>query len=179
MPRAALFLDRDGIINLDYGYVHTLKDFHFVDGIFELVRMAQAAGLATFVITNQAGIGRGYYTEDEFYALNDYMIQQFQMRGLQIDKIYYCPHHPTEGLGRYLQECLCRKPKPGMILQASSEFDIDLHCSVLIGDKESDILAGKSAGVRRTIQICETASKHANQSFPSVREMVCSGFSFG
>ncbi|WP_158883202.1 D-glycero-beta-D-manno-heptose 1,7-bisphosphate 7-phosphatase [Rhodanobacter sp. L36] len=145
--RRALFLDRDGVINVDHGYVYTPERTQFVDGIFDLCRKAKDHGYLVVVITNQAGIARGYYCEQEFHAYMQWMAKEFVTHHARIDAIYFCPHHPSEGEGAYLQVCDCRKPAPGMILQAQRELNLDLASSVLIGDKASDIQAGNAAGV--------------------------------
>jgi len=147
MTRRALFLDRDGVINVDRGYVCTQDQFEFVEGIFELCRYATHLGYLIIVVTNQAGIGRGYYSEGEFLALTEWMCGVFRDRGAPIAKVYYCPFHPEFGVGSYKVESTFRKPGPGMILHAAAEFGIDLRRSVLVGDKETDILAGINAGV--------------------------------
>ncbi|GAB4568520.1 MAG: D-glycero-alpha-D-manno-heptose-1,7-bisphosphate 7-phosphatase [Rhizobacter sp.] len=151
MSRPALFLDRDGVINIDHAYVHRREDFDFVDGIFDLVRTARERGYLVFVITNQAGIGRGKYTEADFHTLTEWMSAEFAARGAAIDKVYFCPYHAEHGVGVYKQESPFRKPNPGMILQAAQEFDVDLAASVLLGDMETDIQAGRRAGVGRTL----------------------------
>lgn len=143
----ALFLDRDGIINIDYGYVHKQEDFQFVEGIFDLCQTAKRLGYLIFVVTNQAGIGRGYYTEQDFLKLTDWMCEVFSGKGIVIDKVYFCFSHPEHGVGRYKVNSPYRKPEPGMILQAAIEFGVDLARSVLVGDKETDIQAGIAAGV--------------------------------
>ena len=147
MIRKALFLDRDGVINIDTGYVHRIRDFKFVEGIFELTRFAIDKGYMIFVVTNQAGIGRGYYTEADFHALTQWMLDCFKSEGVAIKKVFFSPYHPVHGIGKYKQNHLSRKPYPGMFLQAENEFDLDLNSSVLIGDKASDIKAGLAAGV--------------------------------
>lgn len=147
MPNPALFLDRDGVINIDHAYVYRKEDFEFVDGIFELVAAAKKAGYLVVVVTNQAGIGRGYYTETDFYELMDWVREQFSARNGCIDGVYFCPDHPEYGLGEYRRESKFRKPAPGMLLQAANELDIDLETSILVGDKVSDVEAGKAAGV--------------------------------
>ena len=149
--RPALFLDRDGVINLDSAYVHRPEDFQFIEGIFDLVAAANESGYLVIVVTNQAGIGRGYYTEAHFHALTDWMRGQFDLRGAIIDAVYFCPFHPEHGVGGYRKDADCRKPKPGMILQAAGEHDIDLSRSFLVGDKTSDIEAGLSAGIGTNI----------------------------
>lgn len=136
----ALFLDRDGVINKDPGYVYRIEEFEFMPGIFEALSGFMALGYEIFIITNQSGIGRGYYTKDDFDKLSRYMLDEFKSHGVQIQKIYHCPHTPSD-------KCECRKPKPGMILQALSEFDINLDSSIMIGDKQSDLDAANSAGV--------------------------------
>jgi D-glycero-D-manno-heptose 1,7-bisphosphate phosphatase len=147
MPGPALFLDRDGVINLDHGYVFRREDFDFVDGIFDLVAAAKTAGYRVVVVTNQAGIGRGYYTEADFHALMDWVGGQFAERAGGIDAVYFCPDHPEHGVGAYRRDTPFRKPGPGMILKAAAELSLDLPRSILIGDKASDIEAGQAAGV--------------------------------
>ncbi|MBU4318858.1 MAG: HAD family hydrolase [Proteobacteria bacterium] len=146
MPKAA-FLDRDGIINMDTGYVYKKEDFLFVPGIFNLCRVLIEKDYRIILITNQSGIGRGIFTLEDFNRLNQWMIKQFQEKGVSILKVFFCPHHPTEARGEYKTVCSCRKPAPGMIFQAREEFRINLNESILIGDKPSDILAGINAGI--------------------------------
>ncbi|MGK7873297.1 MAG: D-glycero-alpha-D-manno-heptose-1,7-bisphosphate 7-phosphatase [Xenococcaceae cyanobacterium] len=143
----ALFIDRDGVINLDYGYVSRPEQIEFVNGIFELCRHAHALGYLIFVVTNQSGIGRGYYTEAAFHRLMDWMGAVFRDQGCPIAQVYFCPYHPTAGVGQYRRESSWRKPKPGMILAAAEDFDLDMSCSVLVGDRPRDIEAGQAAGV--------------------------------
>lgn len=143
----AVFLDRDGVINHNHGYVHKREDFDFIDGIFDLAREAYQRHHKIIVITNQAGIARGYYSEDQFHQLTNWMCEQFSAAGAPIDKVYFSPYHPIAGLGHYLKDDFSRKPHPGMILQSQKELSIDLSRSVLIGDKVSDIQAGTAAGV--------------------------------
>lgn len=147
--RPALFLDRDGIINEDHSYVCQQENFHFVDGIFELVASANQAGYLVIVVTNQAGIGRGYYSEAEFHELTAWMCDIFVQRGANIDAVYYCPFHPEHGIDKYKKESEFRKPNPGMLLLAANEHNIDLKNSLMVGDKISDIQAGQRAGVAR------------------------------
>jgi D-glycero-D-manno-heptose 1,7-bisphosphate phosphatase len=150
----ALFLDRDGVINEDYGYVHKYEDFHFIDGIFELVKEARNKGYLVIVVTNQAGIGRGHFTEVEFHTLMKWVTKQFSVNGGEIDEIYFCPYHAEFGVGKYKKESIFRKPGPGMIMNATKDYKIDLQHSVLIGDKDSDMNAGISAGVGTNILFC-------------------------
>jgi len=127
--------------------VYRQQDFEFVPGIFNLCRSARQLGYAIFVVTNQAGIGRGYYTEQDFHALTAWMCGVFLQEGAAIDKVYFCPTHPVHGLGAYKVDSPMRKPNPGMILQAATEYGLDLARCVLVGDKESDLQAGFTAGV--------------------------------
>jgi D-glycero-D-manno-heptose 1,7-bisphosphate phosphatase len=143
----ALFLDRDGVINEDFGYVHRPEDTVFIPGIFELVRTANMAGYKVIVVTNQAGIGRGYYSESDFHEYMDWQRNEFLRRDAVVDAIYFCPHHPDFGLGKYKRKCDCRKPMPGLINKAAREMDINLRLSLLVGDKMTDIYSGVSARV--------------------------------
>ena len=143
----ALFLDRDGVINFDYGYVHKIDQFDFIPGIFEIGRKAISHGYKIIVITNQAGIGRGLYSETDFLILSEWMCGVFLQEGIEIKKVYFSPYHPTAGIGKYRADDYSRKPRPGMILDAKKEFNIDLQKSILVGDNQTDIDAGVSAGV--------------------------------
>lgn len=147
ISKRALFLDRDGVINVDHGYVHEKKHFEYVEGIFDLCRAAMEHGYDLFVITNQAGIGRGYYSESQFNALTVWMLGEFERAGIEIRQVYHCPYHPEHGVGEFRQDSFFRKPNPGMILKAANDHHLVLPASVLIGDKESDLQAGKAAGV--------------------------------
>jgi len=143
----ALFLDRDGVINHEVGYLYRPEETRFVDGIFPLCRTAQGLGYRLVIVTNQAGIARGYYGEEDFHALMDWMRAQLQKEGIEIDAVYFCPDHPEHGIGRYKRESDLRKPAPGMLLRAAAEFDLDLQASVFIGDRCSDVAAGNAASV--------------------------------
>lgn len=145
--RPALFLDRDGVVNVDRAYVHRIDEFEFMPGIFELVRTGIELGLVPVVVTNQAGIGRGYYTEADFDALTRWMCERFAQNGAPIERVYHCPTHPVHGIGRYRVDSPWRKPGPGMLLAARDELGIALARSALVGDKASDIEAGRAAGV--------------------------------
>mgnify|MGYP006128623907 CR=1 FL=1 len=149
--KRALLLDRDGVININHGYVHHPNNFEFIEGIFNLARLAQVNSYKVIVISNQAGIGRGYYSEQEFQDLTLWMCNEFLNAGVVIEKVYFSPFHPTEGLGKYKKDDISRKPKPGMIIQAQQELNLDLELSILIGDSASDIKAGIAAGVGTNI----------------------------
>ncbi len=139
-----IFLDRDGVINEDFGYVGSVKDFKFIDGVFEALREFLDMGYKLVVVTNQSGIGRGYYTLEDFNEVTEHMKSELEKRGIELLEVFYCPHHPDRGCG-------CRKPEPGMIEEAVKRYGIDTKNSWMIGDKPSDIEAAKSAGVGNTV----------------------------
>lgn len=145
--RRAAFLDRDGVINVDLGYVVRPEDFHFVPGVLDAARELARRGFALVVITNQSGIARGLYTVDDFQRLTRWMRERFAEAGAPLAGVYYCPHHPTEGRGAYRVDCTCRKPAPGMLRAAAHELGLDLARSVLFGDRRSDLEAAHAAGV--------------------------------
>jgi D-glycero-D-manno-heptose 1,7-bisphosphate phosphatase len=179
--KPAVFLDRDGVINVDHGYVSRPEQFEFIDGIFEACQHFSALGYTLIVVTNQSGIGRGYYSEADFHRLTDWMVQRFADRGVTIAGVYWCPHHPVNAKGAYQRECDCRKPAPGMILQAAQEHDIDLASSLMLGDKVSDMQAASVAGIRRKILVLSGQSiSEANRTFADeVWSSLKSGISTG
>lgn len=144
----ALFLDRDGVINKEKNYLYKIEDFEFIEGVFETCRYFQNQGYLLIIITNQAGIARNKYNLQDFADLTQWMIKELEQQNITISKVYYCPHHPD-----FSGECECRKPNPGMILDAQQEFNIDLSQSILVGDKNSDIKAGINAGIKNNILI--------------------------
>ena len=144
----ALFLDRDGVVNEDYGYVHKVNDFHLRDGIIDICLAAQRKAFKIIVVTNQAGIGRGYYTHAEFYHLSLYMTEEMLRRGVRVDDIFYCPFHECYGVGQYKRYSIDRKPNAGMIIKACNKHCINPFMSIMIGDKGSDQLAAHSVGIR-------------------------------
>lgn len=137
----ALFLDRDGTINIDFGYVYKKDDLRFIETSLKGIRIFQERGYLIIVITNQSGIGRGLFTIEQADAFNHEMIRQLGFRGINVKAVYMCPHSPDEG-------CSCRKPSPELILKAKNDYDIDLSRSFMFGDKSSDVEAGKRAGVK-------------------------------
>lgn len=150
-PRAkAAFIDRDGVINEERGYVHRIEDFALLPGAVEGLRTLAAAGYKLVVVTNQAGVARGYYDTATVERLHAHMRAQLQAQDVHIDAVYYCPHHPEGKSTTYAIACGCRKPAPGMLEQAARELGLDLGASVLVGDKVSDVQAGKRAGVALT-----------------------------
>lgn len=149
--RRAVFLDRDGVINEDRSYLYRQEDFHFMPGIFDFCRSAQEKGYLLVIATNQSGIARGYYTEDDLHCLNDWMCASFAAQGVHISGVYYCPFHPDKGVGRYRKDSPDRKPQPGMLLRAARDFGLDLSRSVIVGDRDSDMEAGRRAGVGKLL----------------------------
>lgn len=143
----AIFLDRDGVVNIEKDYVYRIDDFVFIDGVFDACLALNQAGYIIIIMTNQAGIGRGYYTETDFFNLTNWMLSEFKKKSINIEDVYFCPHHAVHGKGKYLTSCECRKPKPGMIIKASVEHKLDLENSFLVGDKLTDIQAGQAAGI--------------------------------
>lgn len=146
-PAHALFLDRDGVINHDDGYTSRPEDFEFTDGIFDLCRAAQRLGYLLIVVTNQAGIGRGYYSEQDFLTLTAWMCARFEAEGAPITEVFFCPDHPEHGIGAYKKDSFDRKPNPGMLLRAAEKYRILMKNSIIVGDKDTDMQAGERAGV--------------------------------
>lgn len=180
MHRAA-FLDRDGVINLDHGYVHKPEEFEWVPGVLDAARVLHDAGFMLIVVTNQSGIGRGYYDEAAFIALTDWMKNAFAKVGAPLSGVYFCPHHPEKALGAYRQVCNCRKPAPGMLIQAAEELSIDLAASVMFGDKPDDCRAGAAAGCAERVLLGsngiaspETIPNEATHAFRSLADAVAS-----
>lgn len=145
----ALFLDRDGVINFDYGYVHKKENFDFMPGIFELVLNAKANDYLCIIVTNQAGIGRGMYTLGDFEDLSEWMCEKFKAHGAEIDAIYYSPFHPTKGRGIYLAQENTRKPGSGMFTEAIEELNIEISKSIMVGDNMTDLHASIGANIQR------------------------------
>jgi D-glycero-D-manno-heptose 1,7-bisphosphate phosphatase len=147
--RPAIFLDRDGVLNEDQGYVHRWEDFRWIPGAREAVAAFNRAGWLAIVVTNQSGVGRGYYTEADMHALHAHMAEELALAGARIDAFYFCPHHPdAPDLAYRHPDPPDRKPNPGMILRALAEWPIDRARSILVGDKDSDMEAAQRAGVR-------------------------------
>lgn len=157
----ALFLDRDGIINIDHGYVSKVEDFEFTEGIFDLVNIFANKGYLIFIITNQSGIGRGYYGEEDFQKLTAWMTGEFQKKGIGISEVYHCPHDPDE-------KCACRKPEIGMIEKALQTYNIDLPASWMIGDKQSDMDLAANAGIGHAIYIGQDKIENSRYHFGSI-----------
>ena len=146
MPIKTIFLDRDGVINKEVNYLHKIDDFEFIDGIFKTCLYFQNLGYKIIIITNQSGISRGYYTESDYQKLTQWMLEQFQYKNVNILDVFHCPHGPDS-------TCDCRKPKPGMLIEAKTTHNIDMEKSWMIGDKERDIRAANDAGIINTILV--------------------------
>ena len=164
--KKALFLDRDGVVNVEKEYLYKIEDFEFIDGIFELCKHYQDLGYLIFIVTNQSGISRGFYSEDDFLKLTQWMVTEFAKKGVEITKVYHCPHHP-----QYSGACECRKPKPGMLLEAAKEYDLDLTNSLIIGDKERDIEAGLNAGLRESYLFDESGMREDSKATKIVKKL--------
>ncbi len=146
MTIKTIFLDRDGVINKEVGYLHKIKDFKFIDGVFDACLYFRSLGYQLIIVTNQSGIGRGYYNEDDFHIVNNWMLEKFSKKDINILDVFFCPHGPES-------DCNCRKPKPGMFNQANNKYGIDMKNSWMIGDKEADVQAAKTAGIQNTILV--------------------------
>jgi D-glycero-D-manno-heptose 1,7-bisphosphate phosphatase len=168
MTGKALFLDRDGVVNVEVGYLHRIEDVQFVPGIFSLCRTAMQLGYRLIVVTNQAGIARGFYTEADFEALMTWMRDALRTEGIELDAVYHCPYHPEHGVGQYRREHEDRKPATGMLQRAAREFGISLADSVMVGDRCTDIAAANSAGLRQAFLVTGTEPEDCGGTYRSV-----------
>jgi len=171
MSGRALFLDRDGVVNAEVGYLHRPEEVRFVEGIFSLCRAAAGLGYRLIVVTNQAGIARGYYTEADFDALMEFMRGALRAEGVELDAVYYCPFHPEHGVGRYKQEHEDRKPGTGMLRRGAREFGVELSESVLVGDRCSDVAAANAAGLRQAFLIGGTEAAKCDGEYVGVESL--------
>jgi D-glycero-D-manno-heptose 1,7-bisphosphate phosphatase len=163
--KKALFLDRDGIINIDYGYVSKIENFTFSKDIFSLIHLFEKKNYLCFIVTNQSGIGRGYYSKKDFQNVTHYMLNIFKSKHITIEEVCYCPHSPEEN-------CRCRKPATGMIEDILQKYSIDLSHSWMIGDKQSDIDFAKNANIAHTIAIKNSNIKNSDYFFSSISSCV-------
>ena len=148
MGNKAFFLDRDGVIIKDYGYVYQREDLEFIEGCFEALQYIQSLSYKLIIITNQSGIARGYFSENQFHEFDFYMKKLLISRGIKIEETFYCPHHPQGKIEKYRKNCNCRKPKSGMLEQAILKYNVDKKKSYLIGDSRRDIIAGEFIGIK-------------------------------
>ena len=159
MPIKTIFLDRDGIINEEINYLHKIDEFEFIEGIFDSCLFLINLGYKIIIITNQSGIARGYYSERDYQKLTQWMLNKFNEKNIKILDVFHCPHGPDSS-------CFCRKPKPGMFLEAKSKYNINMKKSWMIGDNETDILAANSAGISNTVLLISNPSKVPSESKP-------------
>jgi D-glycero-D-manno-heptose 1,7-bisphosphate phosphatase len=167
----ALFLDRDGVINREIGYLHRAEDVVWVEGIFPLCRTAVSLGYRLVVVTNQSGIARGYYTQADFDALTQWMQSVFAAELAPLDAVYCCPYHPEHGVGEYRRDHEDRKPGPGMLLRAARDLGLDLGTSILVGDRCSDIAAAHAAGLHKAFLVAGTEDGPCPHPHESVRSL--------
>lgn len=167
--KPAVFLDRDGTINVDKGYVYKIEDFEYLDGAIEGLIFFQKKGYLLVVITNQSGIARGLYSEMDFINLNEWMMKDLEQQGVHISRTYYCPHHPSAIIEKYRLKCYCRKPKTALFWRAQKELGIDMVRSIAIGDKERDLcictetaVKGYLLGERSLLDIAKEVSDYSN-----------------
>lgn len=162
--RPALFLDRDGVINHDHGYVYRWADFKIIEGIFDVIKYFKDLGYLVIVITNQSGIARGYFSEEQFLDLMIRVRNLFKQNYSEIDDFFYCPHLKDGTVTRYSEDCFCRKPKPGMFYMAKEKYKIDFNNSVMIGDKFSDLIAAHQAGINKLFLYSSNQNQCSNES---------------
>jgi D-glycero-D-manno-heptose 1,7-bisphosphate phosphatase len=166
----ALILDRDGVVHVEKGYLWRAEEVEFLPGLWELCRTARARGYVIVIVTNQSGIGRGFYSEEDLKELMEWMGGRFRDEGLDLAGWYYCPHHP-EGQGQYKKECFDRKPGPGMILRAAEDLNLDLARSVMVGDRCSDVGAANAACVGRMFLLAGTEAGKCNGEYQAVGDL--------
>ena len=171
MRRRALFLDRDGVINHEAGYLHRSEDVRFVDGIFSLCRTAMRLGYRLIVVTNQAGIARGFSTEEDFERLMEWMQGAWRVEGVELDAVYFCPFHPEHGIGQYKREHEDRKPGTGMLLRGAAELGVSLAESVMVGDRCSDMAAANAAGLRQAFLMSGTEEAGCSGAYLTVESL--------
>lgn len=171
MRGKALFLDRDGVVNEEIGYLHRIEDVVFVPGIFSLCRTAMRLGYCLVIVTNQAGIARGYYDEAAFERLMAWMQEELLAQGIELDAVYFCPFHPEHGIGDYKREHEDRKPGTGMLRRAMKELEVSLADSVMVGDRCSDVVAANSAGLRQAFLVAGTEQARCAGNYLEVKTL--------
>ncbi|MAG50816.1 D-glycero-beta-D-manno-heptose-1,7-bisphosphate 7-phosphatase [archaeon] len=158
--KKVIFLDRDGTINEDSGFVYKIEDFKFLPKVIDSLKLLSKENFKFIIVTNQSGIGRGYYTEEDFLRFNNHIVNELLKDGIKIEKTYYCPHHPEHGVGEYKMDCTCRKPKTGLVIKAKEEFGINLLESIMIGDHPGDVEMGKKAGCKTIYVLTGHGKRH-------------------
>jgi D-glycero-D-manno-heptose 1,7-bisphosphate phosphatase len=166
--RKAVFLDRDGVINEETGYLHRVEDFQLIPGAPAAIQLLKDAGFLVVVVTNQSGVARGYYPLSAVHALHRHLDATLTAHGTSVDGYYICPHHPEHGIGEYRMACSCRKPFPGMLQKAAADLKIDLAASYMVGDHVSDVIAGRAAGCHALLVMTGHGRHHAEQPPPDV-----------
>jgi len=182
VPRIGVFLDRDGTLNEELDYIRTPDDLHLIHGAAAAVRKLNDRGLTICIISNQSGVARGYLTERDLVPIHQLLEQELQREGAGVNRIYYCPHHPTDGIAPYNIECECRKPKAAMLQWGADDFNLDLSHSFVIGDSIVDMQAGNSVGAttvlvltgygKTALRQCEQGGIHVDHIAPTIVEAV-------
>jgi len=160
MLKKAVFLDRDGVLNQDLGYVHKIRDIKWIDGAIDTIKLFNKLNYLVFVVTNQSGVARNYYSEDDVIKLHLWMKDFLKKNGAVVNQFSYCPHYPLAKIEKYRKDCFCRKPNPGMIVKLINSWQIDKKVSFLIGDKISDVEAANTAGIQGYKFNCENLFKY-------------------
>ena len=174
MENKAVFFDRDGTLNVDIHYLHRPEDFIWIPRAKEAIRHVNDRGYLAILVTNQSGVARDYYPESDVVRVYEWMNAELQRSGAHLDALYYCPHHPQGSVARYTRACACRKPEPGMILRAAQEHGIDLARSLLVGDKISDLEAGRAAGIPSLYLVVLPGQDKDLSSFPEAQRVSAS-----
>ncbi|MDX8335823.1 D-glycero-beta-D-manno-heptose 1,7-bisphosphate 7-phosphatase [Candidatus Cetobacterium colombiensis] len=173
--KKVVFLDRDGTINIEKSYLHKWEDFEFEKNAIEGLKELKDLGYEFIVVTNQSGIGRGYYTEEDLETLNDRMVTELKKFGIEILECFYCPHHPEKGEGKYKIECDCRKPNPGMLLEGIKKYNVDVNNSFMIGDKKGDLKAGEKASLKSILVLTgygEKTAANLKEEYPIAKDLL-------
>lgn len=168
----ALFLDRDGVINIDHGYTHKIDDFSLLDGVVEGLQAIAHLKYKIFIITNQSGIARGLFGVEDFHSFMDHLLKALAINDIKISDYFFCPHHIEGTIPVYTENCSCRKPEPGMIYDAQKKYNLDLSKSILIGDKETDIMAGQNAGIATNILIGQPGESKTSKATMVARNLI-------
>ncbi|ABA88532.1 D-glycero-D-mannoheptose-1,7-bisphosphate phosphatase [Syntrophotalea carbinolica DSM 2380] len=167
-PRKAVFLDRDGTVNVEKNYLHRVEDFTFIPGVPQAIRRLNDAGFLVVVVTNQSGVARGYFELDDVHRLHNHIGRLLISESAHIDGFFICPHHPEAGQGQWRKRCDCRKGEPGLLLQAAEQLNIDLHRSFMVGDKPADMDAGRRAGCTPLLVLTGYGAETAQSLDPSI-----------
>lgn len=165
----AIFLDRDGTINVEKNYLYRVEDFEFIPGAINAIRRMNVMSYKVIVVTNQSGIARGYYTEDDLHYLHEFINQKLRAQGAMIDAFYYCPHHPVDGIGKYKITCNCRKPDIGLYKQAIKDYDINTDLSWTVGDRLRDLEPGDLLGLKKALVLTGYGKEEVTKADSTIR----------